>query len=344
MEIKILLFVVLVVTLLYWFRNELKYVNLKYILIWLYALIWWVFLWSLILYLLNYFSINNATIYWAITWPFVEELGKFVVIYFILHMLQPEIKDSQYKHIIWLAIWICVGLWFGIYENVIYYNQWITDIYVMLIRSVLVWWVMLHPLTAGLYGYFLEIVKSNNLQDLFPKVFKHKIWFTNVSHIFDLFWFVYRETNKSFLVIFDTIKNILVLDITIKYILWNEKNSEYGHGPVEIIFEWFFLGVWIHILYNTILTYNTDSMIPYTGNWTILLLQIVGVLLVVLLKDLILSLYSSKIVGYSIVFILILWFVVTGNLSQKLWFLSLIILIVSLLLLSWKINRKLGEV
>ncbi len=344
MEIKILLVVVLIITLLYWFRNELKNVNLKYILIWIYSLVWWVFLWSLILFILNWLSINNATIYGAITWPFVEEVGKFIIIYFILQMLQSDIQNSKYKHIIWLGIWICVWLGFGIYENIVYFNKWVNDIYIMIIRSLLVWWIMLHPLTAWLYGYFLEVVKSNNFQDLFPWVFKHKIEYINLTHIVDLFGLVYKETNKSIRAIFDTIKNILVLDITIKYILGAEQKSEYGHWPVEIIFEWLFLGVWIHILYNTILTYNTDMVMSYASNGTTLLLQITWILIVILLRNLILNLYYSKIIWYSVIFILILWFIVGGTLSQKLGMLSLIIIIVSLLLLSWKINKKLSGV
>jgi hypothetical protein len=58
------------------------------------------------------------------------------VIYSIISIL----KKEWISIITWLGIWVLVWLWFGIYENFIYINNWLDNVWIILFRAVLVWW------------------------------------------------------------------------------------------------------------------------------------------------------------------------------------------------------------
>ncbi len=318
--------------LLFWFRKYIRLNDPKMYLIWFLSVIWWIFSANLLLYLLEIINFDYSNIYYsAIFWPFVEEIFKFVIIIFIISVL----RDNTKNPFRWLSVWILVWLGFGLYENYIYMKSWIDDIMVLIYRFIFVWGMILHPLTSGIAWYMFYI--SLKITDYMPKIFVwSKMRFRNIGSILSLVSHIYNNSWKSLITLFWFIKNVLFLDVTIKYLLvWLKKTkSWFWHWPVEIVYEWFFLAVWIHILYNSILTYMSV--------WDVFL-AIVWILIVIILFRLFSAIYQSDFIGIVISIVIFAWFVLK-NYSIWSWIMMfwLLLLMMNLIILALNVERRLN--
>lgn len=334
MEFIYLLIFILLGTLIFWFRKKIKFINLNLTLLGICSLIGWIFSASLLLFILdNIITITWTPVYSWIIGPILEEIVKFIVIYTIISTS----KKEGLNIITWLAIGILVWLWFGIYENFIYINNWLDNIWIILFRAILVWWLLLHPLTSWIYGYMVTL--SQHSKDFLPSVFKWvKTKFKSFWDIPDLVRHIYKNSGKSSFVILDFFYRILVLDVTIKYILWWKKkmSSLYWHSPLEICYEWLLLWLWIHILYNSILTYI------WLIDWNITL-QIFIIVISFILYSLFKIIYKSKRIAIIIILIIFMWSHIAFPKSEQLLLLSLMIIIFTLFILSWNLNKRINE-
>lgn len=318
--------------LLFWFRHYIRLNDPKIYLVWFLSIVWWIFSATLLLQLLDGSWFDYHTIYYsAMIWPFVEEIFKFMIIIFIVSIL----KDNTYNPFWWLWVWIMVWLWFWLYENYIYYSSWVDDIMVMIYRFVFVWWMILHPLTSGIAWYMFYI--SLKAVEYMPKVFMwYKVRFRNVYSIFPLISHIYDNSWRSLKTLFWFIKNVLVLDVTIKYLIWWLKKSKswFWHGPVEILYEWFFLAVWIHVLYNIILNYMTIPDI---------FIAIVWICIVIILFKLFCAIYKSDIIGIIMSLIMCAGFVFKNYMIwDNVMMFWLVLLMLSLIMLAISIERRLN--
>jgi hypothetical protein len=180
---------------------------------------------------------------------------------------------------------------------------------------------------------------SHNSKNLLPNIFKWvKKKFQSFWDIPDLVKHIYKNSWKSSSVILDFFYRILILDVTIKYILWwkKEQNSLYWHSPLELCYEWLLLWIWIHILYNSILTYI------WLSSWNITL-QIFIIMISIILFWLFKIIYKNKRIAITI--ILIIWAGTHLSLpkSEQLLLLSLMIIMITLFILSWNLNKRINE-
>lgn len=316
--------------LIYWFRERLDELNAQVIILWITSLLWGIFSATVLLFFIQHLWIQTNLVYASIIWPILEELVKFIIIYLIISTLDDEIH-SPLKC---MAIWILVGLGFGIYENIIYIWSWITDIKIILFRSIFVWGLMLHPLTCAVYGYMIWIAR--HLPNLIPHAFNlnEKSEIKNPFAIWRLMKMIYKSSDKSKAVLADFIKRIFLLDATIRFVL-NDKpwKTTHWHWPVEIIWEAVMMWIWLHILYNTTLSYIS---------WQHITLQIVAIAITILLLQLFQALVNSKVLWAIMALIIISWFLIQNSLASQILILSLVIIMIILLMLSWKIEKKIN--
>ncbi len=331
MEAIIVLFAILILSLVYWFRWWILRSSHKDIMIWTLWFLGWIFSASLLLYLLNHWNLWEIYYYQAIIWPILEELAKFLVIFYIYISFKESFKSYKWLAIVWVLVW----LWFWIYENIIYIWSWIDDFYTILYRSIFVWWLILHPLTAWIFWYMIWV--SSKLWNWMPNIFKTtKQEFCWVMWIYYLAKHIYIQTKYSIKNVLIFIKRVLVLDVTINHLIWNKKSSTYWHWPTEVIYEWLLLWIWIHILYNSILVHMWEQY---------LIVAIISILITLLLTNLFIKLFHSKIFWFTVSFIIILWFVLTNyEIWQAALNLSLFTLVVVLLLFSWEINQRINSI
>ncbi len=328
METFLLLGFALLIISIYWFRWLIGQTTHRDIMLWWIAFLGWIFAWSTLLYALNYSAVSEIYYYQWIIWPFLEELAKFLVIFFLFKNFHESFKWTK-----WItSVWILVGLGFWVYENIIYIWAWIDDFFTILYRSIFVWGLILHPLTWGIFGYMIWI--SKELDKIMPTVFlNQKNNFDWILGIFGLIKTACYKTKKYIKETFNIIRKILILDTTTNHIIiW--KKTKHWHSPSEFIYEWFFLWVWIHILYNSILVHMQDAY---------LIVWFFSIIITILLTQLFMALFNSKILWYTISVIIISWFLFPSTwIWQWALFLSLIMLIVILLLFGWELNKKIN--
>lgn len=327
-----LIWVALIFVLVFWFRKHLRNMDLQAFTIALVSLLGWIVSASLVLYIVNLVEIKHMVWYSGILWPILEELTKFVIIYIIISIIKHTTKNPMW----WLAVWILVWIWFGLYENYIYLESWVNDIMVILFRSLFVWWLILHPLTSGIVWYMCYL--SHKIVEYLPWIFnKLKIWFKWADSIVWLVGFVYKESWKSIYVVLDFFKRILVLDLTIKCLLWTKTESQnwYGHWPVELQYEGLILAIWIHILYNSLLTFM------WTHDY---LLAVIWIVIAFALFRLFEAIYKSFFLWWIISLVIASWFLIRWEFSDKLMMLWLILLMMNLIFLAISIERRLNSV
>ncbi len=329
MEIIFLLITTLLLVIVYWFRNNLINSNKKHFSLALISLLWGAFAASVILETIKYTNLDNIILYSWVFWPLIEEIWKFIIVYVIYKVF----RDYFSSNLWWLGMGIMVGIWFWIYENIIYITYGINDIQIILYRTIFVWWILIHPLTTWIYGYILAF--SDKLPKQFPFCFsKEKEKFNNIENLKQLISFIYKSSKGSIKAVIKLFLNILILDTTVKHILGEKRNiSKHWHWPVEVILEWLMLWVWIHIIYNTLLGYISEPNI---------FLAIVGSLVTLLITRLFMKIYHSKFIGIIITLIIISSFWIPSE-DSSLLIISLIILMLSLISLSWELNKKINQ-
>lgn len=309
----------------YWFENYLKSSQLLIYLVWICALIWWMLSAKLVLLIYPYFATVNWDIYSAFFWPIIEEIVKFIIIFVIISILRKATKSS----LRWLATWILVWLWFWLYENYLYISQWLDNIFILIYRVIFVWWILLHPLTSWIAWYMIYV--SYKVYEYYPDLFvKEKSSFNWIFSIFNLIWYIYTKS-KSLLTILDFIKSIFVLDVTVNYLLTKKDASDswYWHWPIEIVYEWLLLAIWLHVIYNLILTYIWNNSIVVWIVWFFVML---------ILFNLFKRLYSTYIAILAILLYLI--GVYMANNGWSLLVIILLYILVSLWIISILLKNK----
>lgn len=326
-----IIFWILIIALIYWFRKSITSITLKFIILFVISILWWIFSASLLLYSIDILQIQTNVYYSSIFWPFFEELVKFIIVFLIFSVLKNNF--SWYR---WIAtVWILVGLWFWIYENIIYLYSWIDDLWVLFYRSIFIWGIALHPLTSWIFWYMIWI--SSGIDKIMPKIFKNeKKKFKWIGWIFLMFEEFYYKTKNFFFIILKTIKEILFIDTTIKHIILKSNKTTYWHSPSEIIYEALFLWIWLHILYNSIINYITETNI---------IILIVNIIIVIILLELFVAIFQSRFFGNMIWAIISLSFVINYyTQAELLLFLSLLCIISVLIIFSWEVNKWINNI
>ncbi|MBS8122548.1 PrsW family glutamic-type intramembrane protease [Candidatus Vampirococcus lugosii] len=326
-----IIFGILIIALIYWFRKSITSITLKFIILFVISILGGIFSASLLLYSIDILQIQTNVYYSSIFGPFFEELVKFIIVFLIFSVLKNNF--SGYR---WIAtVGILVGLGFGIYENIIYLYSGIDDLGVLFYRSIFIGGIALHPLTSGIFGYMIGI--SSGIDKIMPKIFKNeKKKFKGIGGIFLMFEEFYYKTKNFFFIILKTIKEILFIDTTIKHIILKSNKTTYGHSPSEIIYEALFLGIWLHILYNSIINYITETNI---------IILIVNIIIVIILLELFVAIFQSRFFGNMIGAIISLSFVINYyTQAELLLFLSLLCIISVLIIFSWEVNKGINNI
>lgn len=331
MEYIILISIVLIFILSFWFRKYFLKLDIEKVSIWIISILGWIFWASLLIVILKAIWVSSSGFYSSLIGPFSEEVIKFIIIYLIISTLKEWMKSNIY----WLVVWVLVGLWFGFYENIVYIYQWLENIKIILFRSIFVWGLILHPLTAGIIWYMIKV--SFNIKEKLPKVFKDKkLNYKAPQSIIELVKYIYINSGKSIATILNFFKRILTLDVTIKYLLErkNTLKSYHWHWPVEILYEWLFFASWIHMLYNSSLNYIQEKNI-------FILISII--ILIVLLLKFFIKLFNSKTIWVIISLILITWFLIPESIGDNLLTANLIIIFFILVLFALELNKKINN-
>ncbi len=322
---------VLIFALIFWFRNYLKDLRLLEVSVGLMSLLGGIFCASLLLWFIHFINLDQFSFYSSVIGPLVEELAKFFVIYFILIFFKKEFKNPLWGLAIGVLVWL--GFWF--YENLIYINYGTQDIRIILFRSILVWWIMLHPLISGVLWYMTFI--SMNIPNYFSKVFKkNKRKFNSIYSIRSLLNYVYINSGRSLLILLDCIRRILTLDFTVKYILEWKKNivSQHWDWPVEIVYEWLFFTIWIHVLYNSLLvSLNSPS----------LFLSIIVVLITLFLFKFFKEIFGSFYIALFIFLMICLGACLHNNVWNRILMLDLFMLMIVLVLFSVMMEKRMNQ-
>ncbi|UFX83507.1 PrsW family glutamic-type intramembrane protease [Candidatus Absconditicoccus praedator] len=328
MEAFFLLGIVGFLVLVYWLRGYIREATVQEVMVGVVALLGGVFSASLVLFLGKLYDLKEVFLYSSLVGPFVEELSKFLVVLLVYIFFKKQFENS-----IWALVnGILVGLGFGFYENIIYISYGVDDVWITLYRSLIVGGLLVHPLTAGIYGYMFYL--SERASSFLPSIFDNekREFCVDKKGIIELIKYVYYNGKNSLKDIIKLFWSMITIQTTVYYIIENNYNNK-SHSPLELIYEGLFLGVWIHILYNSLLGFISEPDF-YIG--------VVGVVGVLFLLRVFVAVFHSWLLGILISGVILLGFLRIGPYEQLL-ILSLIILLVTLFILSWEINQKINS-
>lgn len=328
MEAFFLLWIVGFLVLVYWLRWYIREATVQEVMVGVVALLWWVFSASLVLFLGKLYDLKEVFLYSSLVWPFVEELSKFLVVLLVYIFFKKQFENSIWALVNGILVW----LWFGFYENIIYISYWVDDVWITLYRSLIVWWLLVHPLTAWIYWYMFYL--SERASSFLPSIFDNekREFCVDKKWIIELIKYVYYNWKNSLKDIIKLFWSMITIQTTVYYIIENNYNNK-SHSPLELIYEGLFLWVWIHILYNSLLWFISEPDF-YIG--------VVWVVWVLFLLRVFVAVFHSWLLGILISWVILLWFLRIWPYEQLL-ILSLIILLVTLFILSWEINQKINS-
>lgn len=284
---------------------------------------------SLLHLIYNLVDFNPVSFYFLILWVFLEELVKFLVIYFIIWAFKKYITNLKFGFVIGWA----VGLWFWVYENLLYYNNWVSvDI---IFYRLFVVNGLIHILLSMLYGYIIlnldKIVASR--RDVFKN---YKLKYKNFVDLFRLVKFIYLNSKRSIKTIFWFFYKLLILDVVLNYIFKaTNKPTTRWHSPVEVIIELFIFWFFIHLFYNLILIFI---------GWNVNLVSIIIFVFVYLwISRLVYYILESKVLTILISLILIFPFLMVliwYSYFVKLWVIDLLFVYMLLVYLLVLLRQK----